>query len=181
MIGKQPCNRLRVPKDAGTATVARRPRILIDMAMYLQARMSFAYSGHMSGQGTISALRRVRVWLGHALLVAFVLKALIPAGFMPDFSGADGGSFKIVICTANGTKIVDADVDGTPHDGPVAKHMGEPCALGSLAVLTLPDLLATVASPATDAASLAPLQLSVSLPPARAGPANGSRAPPFLA
>ena len=154
---------------------------MIDMVMHLPGHMSFAYSGYMSGQGTISALRRVRVWLGHALLVAFVLKALIPAGFMPDFSGADGGPFKIVICTANGTKIVDADVDGTPHDGSVAKHMGEPCSLGSLAAFTPPDLLATVASPATDAASLAPLQLSVSLPPARAGPANGSRAPPFLA
>jgi hypothetical protein len=162
-------------------TVARRTRIWIDVAVGLPAHMSFAYSGHMSGQGTISALRGVRVWLGHALLVAFLLKALIPAGFMPEFSGADGGSFKIVICTANGTKIVDAGIDGTPHDGSLAKHMGEPCALGSLAALTLPDMLATVASPSIEAPSLAPLHLAVSLPPARAGPANGSRAPPFLA
>jgi hypothetical protein len=171
----------RFPGMLAAITVARRTRILNDVAMHLPAHMSFAYSGHMPGSGTISALRGVRVWLGHALLVAFVLKALIPAGFMPDFSGVDGGSFKIVICTASGTKTVDADLDGTPHDGSLAKHMGEPCALGSLAALTLPDLLATVASPVIETPSLAPLHLAVSLPPARAGPANGSRAPPFLA
>lgn len=124
-------------------------------------------------------MRGVRVWLGHALLFAFVLKALIPAGFMPEFSGPDGGSFKIVICTANGTKILDADADGTPHDGSLAKHMGEPCALGSLTALTLPDMLATVAGPTIATQSLLPFELAVSLPPARAGPANGSRAPPL--
>lgn len=123
-------------------------------------------------------MRRVRVWLGHALLVAFVLKALIPAGFMPDFSGQDGQSFKIVICTANGSKLVD--VDGGGSGGPVAKHAGEPCSLGALAALAAPDFSTTPAYTAQLDASRAGLLIAVVLPPVRAGPAHSPRAPPSL-
>jgi hypothetical protein len=118
------------------------------------------------------------VWLGHALLVAFVLKALIPAGFMPDFSGQDGQSFKIVICTANGSKLVDAGDDGS--GGSAAKHAGDPCALGTLAALAAPDVATSVAySGLIDAArdEIAPAAV---LPPVRAGPAHSPRAPPSL-
>ncbi len=130
-----------------------------------------------SGWG-LASLRRVRVWLGHMLLVAFVLKALIPAGFMPDFSGQDGQSFKIVICTANGSKLVDASDDGS--GGAVAKHTGDPCALGSLAALTAPDLLTTVAYTGRLSATRGDLRPAVVLPPVRAGPAHSPRAPPSL-
>ncbi len=123
-------------------------------------------------------MRRVRVWLGHALLVAFVLKALIPAGFMPDFSGQDGQSFKIVICTANGSKLVDVDGDGS--GGTVAKHAGDPCSLGALTALAAPDLSTTVAYAAQLNASRAGLLIAVVLPPVRAGPAHSPRAPPSL-
>jgi len=132
----------------------------------------------MGSVGLLSALRRVRVWLGHALLVAFVLKALIPAGFMPDFSGQDGQSFKIVICTANGSKLVDVDGDGS--GGTVAKHAGDPCSLGALTALAAPDLSTTVAYAAQLNASRAGLLIAVVLPPVRAGPAHSPRAPPSL-
>jgi hypothetical protein len=131
--------------------------------------------------GTIAALRRVRVWLGHALLVAFVLKALIPAGFMPDFSGRDGQSFKIVICTASGPKLVDANGSGDDHPEPLTKHAGEPCAVGALASLIAPELAAAAVVPAgVDAVASIPL-MAFAVPPARAGPAHGPRAPPYLA
>lgn len=132
----------------------------------------------MGSEGILSALRRVRVWLGHALLIAFVLKALIPAGFMPDFSGQDGQSFKIVICTANGSKLVDAGDDGS--GGSVAKHAGDPCALGALVALTAPDLASTVAYTGRLTAARNKLPPAAVLPPARAGPAHSPRAPPSL-
>lgn len=137
-----------------------------------------AYFPNMPRRGAISGLRCVRAWLSHALLVAFLFKALIPAGFMPEFSGGDGGTFKIVICTAQGPKVVTAHEDGTPDTA--AKHMGEPCALSGLAALTLPAMVATVALPGPASRVSGPLPLAVSLPPVRAGPAHGPRAPPFL-
>lgn len=131
--------------------------------------------------GVLTALRRVRVWLGHALLVAFVLRALIPAGFMPDFSGRDGQSFKIVICTSTGTKLIDSDDFGDDtNNGSSAKHMGDPCALGGLAVSLLPGLTATVDLPRVLDTTVGGLALAVVLPPARAGPAHSPRAPPSL-
>jgi hypothetical protein len=118
------------------------------------------------------------VWLGHALLAAFVLKALIPAGFMPDFSGLDGQSFKIVICTANGSKLVDAGDDGS--GGTVAKHAGDPCALATLAALAAPDVATSITYnglPVSNRMAIAPAAV---LPPVRAGPAHSPRAPPSL-
>jgi hypothetical protein len=132
----------------------------------------------MSGVGMMTALRRVRVWLGQALLVAFLLKALIPAGFMPEFSGGD--AFKIVICTANGTKLVDADAESGDPSRPAPTHMGEPCTIGGLAAVLAPDALVTIVFQGELNAAVGPGPLAVVLPPARAGPAHSPRAPPFL-
>ncbi|MBA4130770.1 MAG: hypothetical protein C0519_05035 [Hyphomicrobium sp.] len=132
----------------------------------------------MGSVGFLSLLRRVRVWLGHALLAAFMLKALIPAGFMPDFSGQDGQSFKIVICTANGSKLVDAGDDGS--GGSVAKHAGEPCALNALAALAAPDVAASVLYHGLLDTARQEIAPAAVLPPVRAGPAHSPRAPPSL-
>lgn len=45
-------------------------------------------------------------------LLIFGLKALIPAGFMPEFD-ADGKA-TLVVCTAQGTKLVEVDADILP-------------------------------------------------------------------
>ncbi|OYW54316.1 MAG: hypothetical protein B7Y80_10255 [Hyphomicrobium sp. 32-62-53] len=132
----------------------------------------------MGSAGSLASLRRVRVWLGHALLVAFVLKALIPAGFMPDFSGHDGQSFKIVICTANGSKLVDAGDDSS--GGSVTKHAGEPCALSALAALAAPDVATSVAYSGLLNSARQEIAPAAVLPPVRAGPAHSPRAPPSL-
>ena len=135
----------------------------------------------MAIEGTISALRRVRVWLGHALLVAFVLRAVIPAGFMPVFSALDGGALKIVICTAHGTKVITADEGAAADTSMVAKHASDPCAFAPLIVLAAPDNLVASISPAMRQVPGPVRNAGEIVPPARAGPANGSRAPPSLA
>lgn len=48
------------------------------------------------------------------VLAAFVLSALIPAGFMPEFS-KEGGSYELVICSGMGTKTIT--VQSEPVDG----------------------------------------------------------------
>ena len=133
----------------------------------------------MRTAGIISALRRGRVWLGHAFLMAFMLRALIPAGFMPEFTKSDG-SFKIVICTANGSKVIDAGLDDNTHGGTVAKHMGDPCAMSGATALVLPDATAMVALPNLYPATVSARGSPVTLPPVRAGPAHAPRAPPTL-
>lgn len=139
----------------------------------------FHPSLHYMGKiGIISALRRSRAWLGQALIVAFVLKALIPAGFMPEFSKSGDGSFKIVICTANGTKIISTDADGVPHGKTIAKHAGEPCAVGALAAFPLPDAVAGLVPIRPVQEIAAAIDLAVVIPPARAGPAHAPRGPP---
>ena len=135
----------------------------------------------MGSEGTISGLRRVRVWLGHALLVAFVLRALIPAGFMPEFSDPDGRAIKIVICTAHGTKLVTADEDAAADTNTIAKHASDPCAFAPITVLAAPEsLVASISLSERQVPGTARNARQI-LPPARAGPANGSRAPPSLA
>lgn len=129
--------------------------------------------------GTIASLRRVRVWLGHALVLAVVLRALVPAGFMPVFEDRDGGGLKIVICTAHGPKLVSTHEDGGPDNGALAKHTSEVCAFVPLAAFTPPDVAVTL-PPALRDAPVPTRFGTATLPPARAGPANGSRAPPAL-
>jgi hypothetical protein len=133
----------------------------------------------MGNEGTIGYLRRVRAWLGHALALAVVLRALVPAGFMPVFDEPFGGGLKIVICTAHGTKLVSTDLDGSPDNKAVEKHTSEPCAFVSIAAFTPPDVITTLA-PAVQDDPVLTIHAAVTLPPARAGPANGSRAPPTL-
>lgn len=123
---------------------------------------------------------RLRALVASTLIVAFLLRAIIPVGYMPDFGAAARGVFKVVICTASGSKMVpfDGETQKDPKGHP-DKH-DQPCAfsgLGAVAFLTLgneaplpPDFVTPVLIP----------HLAVSLPPARAGPPLGSRGPPQL-
>ena len=42
-----------------------------------------------------------------AVLCALLLRALVPAGMMPDFDRASGGDFHLVICTGHGPQTVE--------------------------------------------------------------------------
>jgi hypothetical protein len=126
---------------------------------------------------------RVRAVLWLALL-ALTLRALVPAGYMPDARALHDGRLEVTFCSAAGdlpsfALALPADKDKAAHD---AAGSGAQCPFGLLAHLT----------PAPSAA-LAPLVLAASrqappkpthraLPAQGAqGPPLGSRAPPALA
>jgi hypothetical protein len=56
---------------------------------------------------------RFRPLLLRLLMLALVLRASIPAGFMPDMSALQNGALRLVICTATGPQ--DIWVDETGH------------------------------------------------------------------
>lgn len=121
-----------------------------------------------------------RGWMIRLLLAAVVLRALIPVGFMPDFGAAAKGVFKVVICTAAGSKHVMLDADGKPLPDQKSQHHDQPCAFAGLAAVAVPVLDAQhIVVPLVSVDTYHPT-LAVALPPARAGPVLGSRGPPQL-
>jgi len=88
--------------------------------------------------------------LGLALFAA-VIRSLIPQGFMP---AVENGAFSIVLCTANGLEVHDAD--GSPRsplqDAMAAVHA--PCAFAALATLAPPPAAPAVSQPAAIRADL---------------------------
>lgn len=120
-----------------------------------------------------------RALIVRALLTAFVLRALIPVGYMPDFGAVSKGVFKVVVCTAQGLKTMSVDLNG--EQTPPSKHGGHdhhPCAFSGMATVAANDDGVVVAVPAYDTAAAIAPQRAVVLPPSRAGPPLGSRAPP---
>lgn len=132
---------------------------------------------------TLRALRAEAVlWLA---LLALTLRALVPAGYMPDTRALHDGRLEVTFCSAAGnlasfSVALPADGGGkAPHD---TANTGAQCPFGLLAHVT----------PAT-APAMTPLLLTAaghpSFPtPHRAlpaqpahGPPLGSRAPPPLA
>lgn len=123
--------------------------------------------------------RSLFVWL---LTTLFILRAAIPAGFMPVFNADGGGSFKIVICSANGAHTIDVDLGDASKPTPDQQASTDaPCAfagIGSVALIAPEPLNGLSMSHASVDAARRFHQTA--LPPARAGPAHGSRAPPHL-
>lgn len=133
----------------------------------------------MNIRGDVGRSGTMRHWLSHLVLFVFVLRSLIPVGFMPDFSGASIGAFRIVICTGFGQQTVDLDANGhkLPAKPGGSKH--QPCAFSISAVPDLP-LTAIAIIQSALATVITRGQIFEVLPPARAGPALGSRAPPQI-
>jgi hypothetical protein len=117
-------------------------------------------------------------WLTHLLLLTFAVRALIPAGYMPDFGSSSTGDFKVVICTATGPKALVLDENGDP--GSDSDHPHQPCTLAGLATVALPSFGPIVpVSVDFRAATWIPLPAATK-PPARAGPQRSSRGPPNI-
>lgn len=76
-------------------------------------------------------LRQVIIRL---VLVAFVLRALVPAGYM--FAPQDPGEvgIKVVICTGHGFKTITLDENSDPVEEPDNKQADSPCDYGTLPV-----------------------------------------------
>jgi hypothetical protein len=89
--------------------------------------------------------------LNGLLLLAFVARSLIPAGFMPDMAaGRAKGLFPLTICSAAGSSIVYVSGDRIPEPRHKPAHAA-PCVFSALfACGTLPQ-------PALVAAGLLPI------------------------
>lgn len=114
-------------------------------------------------------IRSAAAWLA---LSAMLLRALVPAGWMP---AASGGAF-LVLCTANGlVQVLDAQPDSATGGSP-ASHLPAAdgtCPFGATAVPALPGAPAPVADFAMHHEAPAPGSR-----PAFAGfPPTGSHAP----
>lgn len=85
-------------------------------------------------------LSRLATWL---VLAAVLLRALIPAGFMPNFAALVQGGSLIVICSAGVEKTIAVDAEGNalPHQGD--RSSAAPCLFAALTPVLMP-LLALV-------------------------------------
>lgn len=129
--------------------------------------------------------REIRVWqlLFCLALLAYVCRAIVPAGYMPTRSGQDNG-FAITFCTAgNAANTLWIDLVG--QDGQAdsdTHHNQQDCPFG---IAASPALLPTLDAPVLiSLIRYRPVLLAQSnqtLPPLPAqGPPLGSRAPPLL-
>lgn len=120
-------------------------------------------------------------WLSQLLLVMLFVRALIPTGYMPDFGSSTPGKIGIVICSAHGTRTVFVDGAAPIHTPASQSDLTEPCAFSGLAQAFIPLTGLPEVVPADDAV---PVQITsarrFTVPPVRAGPVLGSRAPPSI-
>lgn len=121
-------------------------------------------------------------WLCQLVVVCFVLRALVPLGYMPDPNGVHDGTLKLVICTSTGLQVVGISDGGRPISDPSLNHAKGDCPFGGLpllAQLSAPiGVASAILAPTRDAAfSIRPPRAPVW----RTGPGAGSRAPPFFA
>jgi len=83
-----------------------------------------------------------RTWIPALLLLAVLLRGLVPAGWMPAL-GMDGP--QLVICTTNGLVAAPADMFASGEDhAPPASADHSPCAFAGLGVPILPAAVAIV-------------------------------------
>jgi hypothetical protein len=132
----------------------------------------------MNIRGNANGAGKFRHWLSQVVLFAFVCRALIPVGFMPDFAGASKGVYQVVICTGYGPQSIDLDANGqkVPTKHGTSHH--QPCAFSTsptVASLNFPEV---DVAPLGIVAEVSATGTFEALPPVRAGPAVGSRAPP---
>jgi len=121
------------------------------------------------------------------LMLAMVLRGLVPAGYMPDLEAGRQGNPLFAFCSPDSSGIPDAlsalwsDIDaGTDSDGGAMAGSCAFCVLGKLA-MDVPETGALSVVPVSFAARPVTAASNVALPvPAPRGPPLGSRAPPFF-
>ena len=130
------------------------------------------------------------IWrsVARVVIALFLLRAMIPVGFMPDLKALQDGRVEITLCTADGLKTVLAESPGHSKDSgqdrssdsnkPVA---GDHCPFGSVATQAVALAAAGTATSATDA-YVGPVFPAFDPSPrdVAQGPPLGSRAPPAV-
>ena len=124
----------------------------------------------------ISITRRLAPWL---LLLALLLRGIVPAGFMPNMDPENGKGF-LVICTAAGEATITTDGDGGDKAAPAdTGHQGL-CPFIALTLLGPVLLLLALLLPAGRDATILRPTLRVLCRRLLAGIPLGARAPPAL-
>lgn len=131
----------------------------------------------MTGQGKFSIVS-ARRWIAAILLVSFAFRAIIPAGYMPDFGALSEGEFKTVICHGGSTTVVTIDVPVVPAKS--SQHAHEPCAFSGLAAVTLASHDMGPFSPVFGWVPKLGVFADSNLTPVIVGPVLGSRGPPLF-
>jgi len=127
----------------------------------------------MSGRGILSDIRHAGLWLA---LVAFMLKAAIPAGYML----AQEGPATVVLCTVNGAVTVTLDQPAGDHDPDAPAAKSEHCAFAGLAAAALAAPEASIAAPLTQAVYAAATPRAAHAAISQTGPPLPARGPPTL-
>lgn len=118
-------------------------------------------------------------------LLFFALRAMLPAGYMPEIGALEHGQVRIVICTGGGTQTLLVDEAGRPvkEDNRDAAPHGAAgdCAFGmaTAQAFTLPQALVLPDGPGHASADQAPGRVDA-LRSVALGPPLGPRAPPVL-
>ncbi len=122
-------------------------------------------------------------WLCHLLALCFVVRALIPPGYMPDMAAASKQPLKLVICTAQGLKTIAAPGRGAAPNGDRDSHDGADCAFATLSAVAQMPLISGAVQPLQIAIprTLPFAMIGPREPVRRSGPSFGSRAPPRAA
>ena len=128
---------------------------------------------------------RVRgvLWLA---LLAILLRALVPTGYMPDARALHDGRLEVTFCSAAGdlsTLKIALSPDGKRGGaGHSSADTGAQCPFGLLAHVTPAPAAQTapLALAVSRAAPFTPARVAVPVQPAQ-GPPLGSRAPPLAA
>jgi hypothetical protein len=71
------------------------------------------------------------------IIVAFVARGLVPAGYMLAEAERDG-TWQVVVCTGQGPLAIDLDSDGAPHEPGGGKSAPETCAFAISLPFELP-------------------------------------------
>lgn len=127
---------------------------------------------------------RVRgvLWLA---FLALLLRAVVPAGYMPDARALHDGRLEVTFCSAAGdltTVKIALSSDGKSGGGHSSADTGAQCPFGLLAHVTPAPAAQTapLALAVSRAAPFPPAHVAAPVQPAQ-GPPLGSRAPPLAA
>src|SRR5687767_8251136 len=112
------------------------------------------------------------------LLTAFMLRALIPTGWMPQAS-TTGDGITLVICTVAGLQEITLGPDGHPQPAGDEGQANDPCPFAAVAKFTPPALTPLLVLP-TDYGAVEPLRHTPEAPAATHLRLAESRAPPVL-
>ena len=112
---------------------------------------------------------------------AFLCRAFIPVGYMPDASSERQSPFAITLCTMGGSTLVQLDF-GAESDTSHDQHYSDSCPYGlSVAYKLMPGADAPAPVQAASFYSVTHPVRQQAMPPLPAlGPPLGSRAPPLI-